>query len=169
MAIAVSITGAIPFPAFLRCSARLRVASEGILKALGGACHVFIIEQLGPVANLPPELSYRHAHRGNPFHDTLFRMIPVTPADVVGDGHQHKLSTILGIDQCKWFCVSGVSIGGTAGQLGDSTIEASGGGIQILTGPIIIPPIALEMSFYDLTKWYLKLALNDTASVAAAV
>ncbi len=96
-------------------------------------------------------------------------MIPVTPADVTGDGHQHQLSTILGIDQCKWFCVSGVSIGSTAGQVGDSTIEASGGGVQILTGQFVFPPIALAMGFYDLTQWYIKLALNDTASVAAAV
>ncbi len=104
------------------------------------------------------------------FHDTLFRhMQPITPADVVGDGHQHKLSTILGIDKCKWFCVSGVDINNPAGQVGDSTIEALGGGVQILLGPLVFPPIALGMEFYDLTQWYIKLALNDIASVAAAV
>ncbi len=95
-------------------------------------------------------------------------MIPKTPIDITGDDHQHTLASILGVSQCKWFRVTGLSI--SRCTVGDSTIEADGGGFQVTTTQAFeTPPIALGMSFYDLNEWYLLLALNDIASVGCAI
>lgn len=97
-------------------------------------------------------------------------MLPITPVDFVGDDHQHTLASILGITQCKWFSVSGVQINGASGRVGDSTIEADGGGFIINDGITkVFPPIALAMSFYDLTQWYIILTADDIATIGAAV
>ena len=97
-------------------------------------------------------------------------MLPVTPTDYTGDGHQHALSEILGITQCKWFTVTATSVASGPGRVGDDTIEADGGGFVVSDGfSKVFPPIALAMSFYDLTKWFILIASGDTVSIGAAV
>lgn len=95
-------------------------------------------------------------------------MQPITPVDITGDDHQHSLSSILGVTQCKWFQVSGISV--SRGNVGDSTIEANGGGFPISTGTSFqTPSIALAMSFYNLDEWFVMFSNGDIASVGCAI
>lgn len=97
-------------------------------------------------------------------------MIPKTPTDYVGTGHQVTLASILGVTKCKWFQVTGTSIASTAGRVGDSTIEADGGGFPIITsGGQFAPPIASQFEFYDLEQWYIILVTADTARIGCAL
>ena len=102
----------------------------------------------------------------------------ITPADVVGDGVAHALSTIPGAPtKCKWFQLIGNSIGSIPGRMGDKNVSldvlsppTSGRGIEIASGTgQFNPPIALAMEFYDLTQIYYVLAVGDTATPAFGV
>lgn len=100
-------------------------------------------------------------------------MRPITPAQYTGTGSRVTLASILGVDQCKWFRVEGAAIGSTPGRVGGSNVALSpGAGFPIYANsarPQQVPPIARAMEFYDLTKWYIVLSLNDTAVVGCAV
>lgn len=101
-------------------------------------------------------------------------MRPYTPAIYHGTGLPVTLASILGVTKCKWFEVQPISVGASAGRLGDSHVAIGTRGFPIgdASGAepgTFAPPIALAMDFYDLTQWYIVLANGDTASVACAV
>ncbi len=97
-------------------------------------------------------------------------MIPKTSADVTGDGAAHTLASVLGVTQCKWFQVSAVTIASTAARVGDADVALTSEGFPIGGGGgVFAPPIALPMSFYDLTQWYFIAANNDKLAIGCAV
>ena len=104
-------------------------------------------------------------------------MSPHSAADTVGTGAAVALSTILGVDQCKWFQIIGTSITGVPGRVGSSAVSLDvlspvvlGRGAPIYAnGGQFSPPIAMAMDFYDLTQWFLIMTIGDTASVICAI
>lgn len=111
-----------------------------------------------------------HQYVQSPWNDyaTIPRMQPYSPVDYTGDGHQHTLSSILGIKECKWFQVSGIAIATTPGHVGDSTIEAAGGGFLIAEGfGKVFPPVPYLLEMYDLESIYIILNALDVAQIGA--
>ena len=102
----------------------------------------------------------------------------ITPTDITGDGAAHTLASVAGIDACKWFQFTGISIADSSvpGRLGDSNVAldvvspvTTGRGITIPAGGgQSCPPIALMSDRYDLTKIYFILAVGDVAQFAGA-
>jgi hypothetical protein len=90
-----------------------------------------------------------------------------TPADIVGTGAAIKLSTVAGVNFCKWFQVSAVSVA-TLARVGDSNVSATRGIPILPTAGSFCPPTFDQLDPYDLTNTWVYLDLNDTASLCYA-
>lgn len=94
-------------------------------------------------------------------------MRPHIAADLTGDNAAHLLSTLLGINQCRWFQVSGVTIASAPARVGDSS-AASGVGVPVTASVFFQTPTnSMLDELYDLTGWYVWAATSDKVSVAA--
>lgn len=104
-------------------------------------------------------------------------MQPYTPQDLTGDGAAHTLASLLGINRCRWFQVSGITsagvatrVGGSNVALGTSSPAVSGSGFPITGGGSqFAPPVSLNNEVYDLEQWYIIIPSGDKVSVGCVV
>ena len=116
------------------------------------------------------------AHLSAWYHFAHMQLI--TPIDIVGDGLVHTLASVAGIDACKWFQFTGISIADSSipARLGDANVALDvvspatrGRGITIPQGGgQFCPPIALMSDRYDLTKICFVIPVDDVAQLAGA-
>ena len=105
-------------------------------------------------------------------------MQPYTAQDYTGDSAAHTLASILGINQCRWFQVQGVTIADTSARVGGSDVNIGGGSPAVTAigfpigvgGAQFSPPVSDPLTeVYDLTKWYVVAYTGDVLSIGAVL